>query len=431
MKIKWSENHLSVHFIGMYKMKENIIINNRNVLIHDLGYRNDIVDNFKPNFCGTVYDSVEAFVNDKKIGRVTVYYCGQVDKQFYNDIGNHKVDKVYFIEGCISNEAEIGTYISWQEVPQNIHNVGVWFQKLFQSDKNYFKAVNTEHKFQTLTESNKPGHALRSGIYMTPVEERDGIYFNLLRCSSNFDGPTDNYRETDHEIVNLVNERVRLCFQTPTTLNHTLAQIYHNIIDETGKTHKAKIREHSDKTKDMPLNGLIAFCTFYEEFDGKDGFNGLDKIKYDPIENDYTYKNTSVLTRLRFRLKPDVTDDSYTKRFDIILLPNSVFVISLLTNRLYTHEIVPSGLEVQYLPTRMGYVIRCSNTQAVYRNGRTFLIREDEEIPLEEPTKDGIETLKGLYYKENSTAEMVTYDQIYFSVNKGDYLAPEHRVSYP
>lgn len=398
-------------------MKENTVIYTRNVLIAQC------TDDFGP-FCGRVYRSMEEYVNDGTIKRCTVYFCGVIDEHFC-EIDSKKVDKVYLVNGYVSGTCNYkgAELVERDELPQDIYGVGVWFPRLFQSKKNYFKAVESEHQFQSLTESNKPRRALRSGIYMTPVEKKDdGVYFNLLRCSSNFDGPTDNYRDTDYEIVDLIKERVRPCFQTDTLLNHTLAQIYHNSVNEVnGRSHKAKIKEHSDKTKDMPINGLIAFCTFYEQFDGDKGFTGINCSG-----DDYKYKDTSVLTRLRFRLKPEVQDDldQYSKKFDILLLPNSVFVIPLSTNRLYTHEIVPAGLESTMLPTRMGYVIRCSNTPAVHRNGQTFIIQEDKEVPLVSPTNQGIDELRKLYYKENLTTELVTYDQIYFSMNGGDYKEP-------
>jgi hypothetical protein len=65
----------------------------------------------------------------------------------------------------------------------------------------------TEHQFQHLTESNKPGTAFRKGIYITNVTttENDTLEFNLLRCSSNLDGSTDNFRDTDNHIIKEIN----------------------------------------------------------------------------------------------------------------------------------------------------------------------------------------------------------------------------------
>lgn len=65
--------------------------------------------------------------------------------------------------------------------------------------------------------------------------------------------------------------------------------------------------------------------------------------------------------------------------FDITLYPNSVFVMSLDMNRLYTHEIIPSILPIDRIPTRMGYVIRCSKTNAIFKNEQTYIINENNE----------------------------------------------------
>ena len=121
--------------------------------------------------------------------------------------------------------------------------------------------------------------------------------------------------------------------------------------------------------------------------------------------------NTSVLTRLRFRLKSDVSniDNKYTPQFDIILYPNSLFLMSLITNRIYTHEIVPSGLPIDKIPTRMGYVIRCSNTLATRKDRRTYLNKGNKLIEMEEHDEEGITRLKNLYYRENMTSEKIVY----------------------
>ena len=307
--------------------------------------------------------------------------------------------------------------------PQNIHNIGVFFPQFFDKSRDYYRSITSEHRFQSLTESNKTTNAFRKGIYLTRVEQ-DGndIRFNLLRCSTNLNGPTDNFRDTDEYIISRLQDVAPTFFKYPVNFNHVLAQIY---INSTcgDKQKKARIKRHSDKTKDMPRDALMAFCSFYEGFNN--GFNDLQGVKQstsDPF--DYCYKDTSVLTRLRFRLKEAAIDTGLEKQFDIVLYPNSVFIMSLKTNRLYTHEIVPSVLPVDKIPTRMGYVVRCSNTSAVHKNGRTYIVKNNKLIPLEPPTCQGIEELKHKYYRENTTIDQVTYDGFYFSLNNGDYTKP-------
>ena len=305
--------------------------------------------------------------------------------------------------------------------PTNIHNVGIYFKDFFNEDLiDYYELLLKDHQFQTLTESNKPSNAFRKGIYLTNVtyiEDTNDLKFNLLRCSSNLDGPTDNFRETDLKIINKVTEAAKEYFEKPFNLNHVLAQVYNNNV-ETSK--KAKIKEHSDKTKDMDLSGIMAFCTFYNT---KELQERSKQSQIDPY--DYVYKNTSVLTTLKFRLKKCVTDNTLIKEFEIKLYPGSVFLMPLSTNRLYTHEICPSVLNVEQIPTRMGYVIRCSKTEAVHKDGKTYIINTDNSLTeLIEPCEDEIIRLKDLYYNENTTADIIQYDGFNFSLNKGDYLAP-------
>lgn len=204
-----------------------------------------------------------------------------------------------------------------------------------------------------------------------------------------------------------------------------MAQIYENKTSN-GKEKKAKIKQHSDKTKDMPRNALMAFCTFYDNLlpkDREEEGRGRDEF-------DYCIKNNSVLTRLRFKLKDCIANcdtiaheimwPMMKKQFDVILYPNSVFVMSLSTNRLYTHEIVPSVLPIDVLPTRMGYVIRCSNTRVIFKDNATFI----ENNILREPTIKEIDELRNLYYKENTTDELIEYNDIFYSMNSGDYKKP-------
>ncbi len=234
-------------------------------------------------------------------------------------------------------------------------------------------------------------------------------------------GPTDNLRQTDHFILQSLNLTAEKFFKSNSDLNHILAQVYHNTKSESeeSKDHKAKIKAHSDKTKDMPVNGLMAFCTFYKDISLIPRTNPSKSDRFD-----WCYKGTSILTKLRFKLKSCVRDPNLAKQFDIILYPNSVFFMSLSTNRLYTHEIVPSGLQVEYLPIRMGYVVRCSKTLAVHKSGETFIKETEQLVKLCQPDNQGIDTLKELYYKENNSDELIEYPKLYFSLNQGDYLEP-------
>jgi hypothetical protein len=365
----------------------------------------------KSNFCGIVLADVgglNSYAED-----TIVYLCGNIRRLYETPI---ILNKVMYVIKELSNNYCGEKLISIGEVPINVHNVGIYFRDFFSSDRDYFNLINDAHQFQSLTESNKPGTSYRKGIYMSNVQTNADDTcrsFNLLRCSTNFNGPTENFREIDSEIIDKVNSVTKHFFKEEVKVNHVLAQIYENHIIDGGKERKARIKDHSDKTKDMPRNALIVFCTFYKNLAGakKSGF-------------DYHYNDQSVLTKLRFRLKTAHTVVNAKKEFDVVLYPNSVFIISLETNRLYTHEIVPSILPISKIPIRMGYVIRCSKTHAVSRDGETYIVEDDKHIKLEKMTEDNVNELRKLYFEENLSNNMVTYGPTYFSMNDGDYQMP-------
>jgi len=205
-------------------------------------------------------------------------------------------------------------------------------------------------------------------------------------------------------------------------LNHVLAQIYLNkkVTGVKTKETKAKIKAHSDKTKDMLDEGLIAFCTFYDS-------SNFEQLKPSTSDRfDWCYKNTSGLTRLHFKLKKSVQDDALAKEFSIVLYPNSVFMIPLSTNRLYTHEIRPSMLNIDRIPTRMGYVVRSSKAEALYMDNQTYLKENGELVTLEDINEESMIDLKSSYYEENKTEHIVEYGKVHFSMNLGDYQKPIH-----
>lgn len=410
--------------------KENNILTKKHILlcITDNYTYNEELDYLKNNFCGNVFTNIESFNNYEYYSNTILFICGNVNN-ILNQINLINIEFINIIKEFSTNYDNNDNYllISSSEVPINIYNVGLYFRQLFNSNKNYYNAITNEHEFQSLTESNKIGNAFRKGIYLTKVnKEENDIKFKLLRCSTNLNGPTDNLRSTDNEIVNKVNTMARYFFEYNTDLNHILAQTYHNSVVFNGKINKekkAKISKHSDKTKDMPKNGIIAFCSFYENFTN----NKFVGDKYKSIKkynNDYYYKNATILTKLRFRLKKEVTDKNFKEKFEVTLYPNSVLLIPLSTNRYYTHEIVPSNLDINTIPTRMGYVIRCSNTDAIYKNNQTYIVKNNKYIKLKDSTDEEIEELKKMYLKENLTTEKVYYNNFYFSLNNGDYKKP-------
>ncbi|MBP2580254.1 hypothetical protein J3A78_000732 [Streptomyces sp. PvR006] len=356
----------------------------------------------------------------------SVYLCGDVSGISSGQL--RSAARVFLIRELASGDhGNVGA--PWSPVglgraPVRVHGAGVYYRRFFEPDADHFGRIGAEHAFQSLTESTKPGTAHRSGIYLTPVtRDGDALRFRLLRCSTNFSGPTETFRPTDTDIVEALNREASAVFRNQAPLNHVLAQIYHNTLATAErKQSKARISAHADKTKDMPVNGVMAFCTFYE------GLDRLQPLADDPF--DHGVKGVSGLTRLRFRLKEQTSErdgaaSALPSRFTVTLYPGSVFFMPLSTNRLYTHEIRPSSLDAELLPTRLGYVVRCSSTEAVHRNGHTFLEAGGDLVPMEPPTEDGMNELRRLYAEENSTSSFVDYgDRFLFSMNTGDYLAP-------
>lgn len=308
-----------------------------------------------------------------------------------------------------------------EAAPTQVARAGVFYPRFF--DENLFAKICAEHTFQALTESVKPSTAHRTGLYLTPVTRQgNDLHFRLLRCSTNLSGPTENFCATDHRIVDALNREAATIFRDHAPLNHVLAQIYPNTRAAEGqKQTKAKISAHADKTKDMPTDGIMAFCTFY------DGLDKLSPLADDPY--DYGYKGKTGLTRLRFRLKEgSVASEEQPAEFSRTLYPGSVFFMPLSTNRLYTHEIQPSILNAEMLPTRLGYVVRCSKTEAVHRDGTTFLAVDGKLVPLEPPSEEGMLALRALYAAENKTHDFIDYGtQFRFSMNSGDYEAPDDK----
>ncbi|PCG87716.1 hypothetical protein CIB93_01310 [Streptomyces sp. WZ.A104] len=376
------------------------------------------------DFFGSTVTPQDLASGSPDLAQKTVYLCGDI-----SGISERQLRSAARV--CVIRElsqvdpegiAEPWALVGLGQLPLHVHGVGVYYRGFFELDADHFGRIRAEHAFQSLTESTKPGTAHRSGIYLTPVtRDGDELHFRLLRCSTNFSGPTETFRPTDTHIVEALNREAAAVFRNQAPLNHVLAQIYHNTLAAPErKQSKARISSHADKTKDMPVNGIMAFCTFYE---------GLDKLQ--PLTDDafdYGVKGVSGLTRLHFRLKEPAGEGSgpaLPSRFSVTLHPGSVFFMPLSTNRLYTHEIRPSSLDAALLPTRLGYVVRCSDAEAVHKNGDTFLKAAGGLVKLGPPTPDGMDELRRLYAEENKTSSFIDYgDDFLFSMNSGDYLAP-------
>jgi hypothetical protein len=417
----------------MTSKEENELLLHHNVLFAPQLAANDVL---LTQFCGIVVRSIaelNAFLN----GERAVFLTGDSSNIAQIVASNRGNGVMFFIvRGLVNDVSEESVPIAASDnvrvvdegmVPINVHNVGVLFRGFFSAMPNVFARVTSAHQLQALTESDKPGVALRTGIYLTDVERRaedaDALHFRLLRCSSNLQGPTDNFAAVDRDILARTNEIVPFFFAQPTAVNHVLAQVYHNKRNESAnKEAKATIKRHSDKTKDMPTGGIIAFATFYDFSHLEPGAQSASAT--DRFDLCYRGKS-SVLTQMEFALKDPATHAQLDQQFRVKLYPDSLLIISLGVNRLFTHETKPSVLPVERMPVRLGYVMRCSKTKAVFRDGHTHIVDEnDAELPLQPMTSSDAVAIKELYRVENMTDERVVYPLFTTSFNSGDFMAP-------
>ncbi|WP_406528385.1 hypothetical protein [Streptomyces sp. I8-5] len=378
------------------------------------------------DFFGSTITPEDLASGSPDLAQKTVYLCGDMSGISAGQL--RSADRVFVVRelshGYHEDDGRPWTPVELGRVPLRVHGVGVYYRRFFGLGADHFGRISAEHEFQSLTESTKPGTARRSGIYLTPVTQSgDELHFRLLRCSTNLSGPTESFGPTDTGIVEELNREAAAVFRNQAPLNHVLAQIYHNTLATAGrKQSKAKISAHADKTKDMPANGIMAFCTFYDRLDK------LRPLAEDPF--DYGLKGASGLTRLHFRIKdPTAEHDGVAlpAQFTLTLHPGSVFFMPLSTNRLYTHEIRPSSLDAELLPTRLGYVVRCSSAEAVHKDGQTYLkaAGDGDLVKLGPPTPEGMDELRRRYAEENRTSSFIDYgDEFLFSMNSGDYVAP-------
>lgn len=378
-------------------------------------------DDLVKDFFGSAITPEEFASGSPDLAQKTVYLCGDISGISARQL--RAAARVFVIRelshGYQEDDGRPWTLVGAGRVPIRVHGVGVYYRRFFELGDDHFGQIRAEHEFQSLTESTKPGTAHRSGIYLTPVVRTgDELHFRLLRCSTNLSGPTETFRPVDTRIVEALNREAAAVFRNHAPLNHVLAQIYRNTpAAAERKQSKAKISAHADKTKDMPANGIMAFCTFYDRLDK------LQPLAGDPF--DHGVKGVSGLTKLHFRLKEPTGEPALPAQFTVVLHPGSVFFMPLSTNRRYTHEIRASMLDAELLPTRLGYVVRCSSAEAVHKDGRTYLKAAGGLVRLEPPTPAGMDELRRLYAEENRTSSFIDYgDELLFSMNTGDYVAP-------
>lgn len=171
------------------------------------------------NFCGLVLTNLDHFKPTEP--NTIIYAMGNIEPIY------DCVTEINVIKEFSYNYNDEVNLIDAASLPLIINNVGVYFRNFF-VPQNYFDLLQTAHEFQNLTESNKEGTSFRKGLYISKVT--DDFQFHLLRYSTNLSGPTENFRDIDHYLVDTVNKISDQFFTNPAELNHILAQIYENNI---------------------------------------------------------------------------------------------------------------------------------------------------------------------------------------------------------
>ena len=380
------------------------------------------------DFCGQVVTGAGDLPSIA--GACPVFLAGDVSVSLAAVLAHVGREAVYIVQTHATDwPADWGAFVHLGQLPRTVPGIGVYYPSFFGGGgdapcRDFFHEVCEHHAVaSTLTESNKPSTvSYRKGVYITRVTPlgEGAAQFRLLRCSTNFSNPSENCRPVDDDIIGAVNSLARANYDGAAEMNHVLAQLYTNTTVE-GKDKKARIPDHSDKTKDFSVGAIMAFVTFYV-------FDPAVKVRTDGDGHDVLYHDTSVLTSLVWKEKGEER-----RRVSVTLHPGSVLLINADTNRRWTHEIRPSGLPVGLIPTRLGYVVRCSKTMAVHAaDGRTYIVGEEdgESVEMRRPTPEDIAELKALYRRENSTAEVVAYASathgkvVPYSMNAGDYMLP-------
>ncbi len=159
------------------------------------------------DFCGTVIAPRDLARGAPDLRGKTVYLCGDLARARELAPSLAAADRVLaVVDGSHGDDAGDGdrawSVVDKARVPLLVHGVGVFFRRFFDPDVDYFERICTEHDFQDLTQSNKPGRAHRTGLYLSPVERRgDALHFRLLRCAANLSGPTEGVHATRPHLV--------------------------------------------------------------------------------------------------------------------------------------------------------------------------------------------------------------------------------------
>ena len=262
-------------------MEENTIINTSNILLCknlDIFNKNIEIQYFLGVILFEIFDFEE--LKNKRI-----YFCGDVKKNLNLLQKFSNINIIYELSTNFDNYIKDSyTFISIHKIPLNIHNVGVFYKSLF-SNKNYFEKIQQEHNF------------------------------------------TNNLKNIDYEIINIINNEIKYNFTQSIELNNIFIQTYNTNMD------------YFNKNINIEENGVIVFCTFYEK------------------EPEFK----TFLSEIKFKLKDKIMYPEFQEEFTLTLWNNSVFIIPQKTNMLYTYEIIQPEFLSKHIPKRINYIISYFN----------------------------------------------------------------------
>jgi hypothetical protein len=351
----------------------------------------------KLHFCGKVVENVREI---KRSINTIIYFCGNALRS--------PLDA--FVIKELSYNITTQSTVSLGAVPINISGAGIMFRRFFTKDC-IFSEITNDRAFKQVTENCGSEKIAHTGLFLSPVERhRDGLKYYIQRSRMVCSEPLSCMKTIDAEITSLVNVSVNSFFKSKVRFNHIFADLH-----SPAENRKYKPFNKSENTKDMHADALIAYCTFYKDYDG------LDFIRQSSDDSifDCAYGGTSIFPKMRFKLKRDAPLDKYMRNsFTVTLYPNSLFVISLSTNRFYTHEVIMPNTKKL---TRVNYTLCSSKTWVLFRN-RPYIY---ENGILTRMDKIGGERLEELCSKENNSSIKIDYPNVYCSLSEGDYKEPK------
>lgn len=242
------------------------------------------------------------------------------------------------------------------------------FIKRYINDDDLFNRLSKDVIFEPVESDGRLGTTL--------VRSIDDSY-PIVRTTSKYENPPQNFRESHHELVN----RIKLLYPE-------LCLDFNNILTELYDNRYKTMRFHSDLACDLEYDSYICLFSVYER----------------ELSSDDTART--------LRVKEKNSDDTY----DITLDNNSVVLFSTDTNRNHSHQIILTG---KNCPRWLGLTFRLSNR---FINFIDKIPHIDGNV-LTIATADELVEFRKLRAMENKQVHF-TYPIMNYTVSKSDLMQP-------